>query len=266
MKTRTIAPVQPISYDRTSHQQVTRELAGEAPVALEYNGIAYAVMMATPADLEDFAVGFSLSEKLVDRAAEILSVDIAPLPDGWIVRIELPQHRAEPIQARARLRLIEGSCGLCGIESLENVMATLPVIHSAMTVTREAIGLALSDLENHQPMGHATGAMHAAAFCAPNGSILCAREDIGRHNALDKLLGALARQGQDATTGFLLLTARCSYELVQKAAWAGCPVLVTISAPSDLAVARAAAAGLSLISLARKDSALILTDTAGRII
>lgn len=259
------APVQRMTYDSPAAVDAERSLAVEAPVAFEYNGIAYAVMMATPIDLEDFAVGFTLSERLVDRADEILSMHIAQVELGWIVRIELPVQRAAPVRERARLRLVEGSCGLCGIESIEQVMRPLAVLEAALFVERAAIGRALAALEAHQPLGRETGAMHAAAFCSPDGTIAAVREDVGRHNALDKLLGAMAGQGLDPASGFLLLTARCSYELVEKAAQAGCPVLVTISAPTSLAAARAAAAGLTLVSLARGDSALIVTDAADRI-
>lgn len=256
----------PMRYDRTQQATSSRALAVEAAIAFEYNGIAYAVMMATPTDLEDFATGFTLSERLIDHADEIMSLTIAPLPQGWVIRIELPKHRAQPLLERARLRLIEGSCGLCGVETIAQIMQPLPKVETSLRVQREAIGRALGDLEKHQPLGRQTGAMHAAAFCAPDGAIILVREDIGRHNAVDKLWGAMALKSLDAARGFMLLTARCSYELVQKAALAKCPILVTLSAPTSLAVARAQEAGMTLISLARKDGALILTDIAGRII
>jgi FdhD protein len=262
--TRTV-PLARITYTREAPFMGERELAVEAPVALEYNGIAYAVMMATPQDLEDFAVGFTLSERLADNPGEVISVHLAEVAGGHLLRIELAPEKADIIRERVRLRLVEGSCGLCGLESIEQVLRPLAPVETALKVQREAIGKALAALENHQPLGRATGAMHAAAFCAPDGTILAAMEDVGRHNALDKLVGQLALQGIDPASGFMLLTARCSYELVEKAAIAGCPMLVTISAPSDLAVERAAAAGLTLVSLARADSALVLTDRLGRI-
>lgn len=260
-----LAPVRRMTYGGAALQGTERSLAVEAPVAFEYNGIAYAVMMATPIDLDDFAVGFTLAERLVDRAGEIIAVHIAEVELGWIIRIELPPERAAPVRERARLRLVEGSCGLCGIESIEQVMRPLGAIESDLSLTRAAIGQALAALEARQPFGRETGAMHAAAFCSTDGTVIALREDVGRHNALDKLLGAMARSAADPASGFLLLTARCSYELVEKAVRAGCPVLVTISAPTSLAVARATAAGLTLVSLARPDSALIVTDPAGRI-
>lgn len=258
-------PVSRFSYSRETPVAAERTLAVEAPVALEYNGIAYAVMMATPVDLEDFAVGFTLSERLVSSRAEVLGIHHAEVTGGHLLRIELDPERAEAIRERVRLRLVEGSCGLCGLESIEQVLRPLPTVEAELTVTREAIGAALAALEAHQPLGRQTGALHAAAFCSPEGAILAALEDVGRHNALDKLIGRLAIQAIDPATGFILLTARCSYELVEKAALAGCPMLVTISAPSDLAVDRAAAARLTLVSLARADGALVLTDAKGRI-
>lgn len=265
--TATVAwPVQRITYDAGTGEAAERTLAIETPVALEYNGIGYAVMMATPADLDAFAVGFTLSERLIDRADEIVDVDVAEVPGGHVIRIALPEERGAVIHERVRLRLTEGSCGLCGLDSIEQVLRPLPAIKVALSVTRDAIERALAELASHQTLGSATGATHAAAFCEPDGRIVTAMEDVGRHNALDKLIGALAMDRRDPGSGFLLLTARCSYELVEKAAVAGCPVLVTISAPTSLAVERAEAARLTLVSLARSDSALIVTDIAGRIV
>ena len=154
---------------------------------------------------------------------------------------------------------------MCGIESIAEITRPLPPITARISTSRVAIAAALAALTDHQPLGRATGAVHAAAFCAPDGQILFACEDVGRHNALDKLVGTLALKGVSAAEGFILLTARCSYELVEKAVRAGCPMLVTISAPTSLAVERAVAAGLTLVALARPDSALILSDPHGSI-
>jgi FdhD protein len=238
---------------------LVRAVPVEAPVSIEVCGIGYAVMMATPSDLQDYAVGFALSEGLVDGPDQIRSVEAHPIEGGWALRIWLPSERTERALERARKRVSESSCGLCGIENIEEVLRPLPSITARIAVDRAAIAAALASLDDHQPLGRATGAVHAAAFCSPEGAIRLAREDVGRHNALDKLIGALARGGIDPASGFILLSARCSYELVEKTVRAGCSMLVTISAPTSLAAERAAAAGLTLIALARPDSALVIS-------
>lgn len=235
----------------------------EAAVSIEYNGIGYAVMMATPIDLLDFATGFSLSEKLVNYADEILAIDVHEAELGWILRLQLPEENAQKVIARARQRVSESSCGLCGMDNLEEVMRPLPQVNAQIDVADAAIFMALSSLREHQTLNAATGSAHAAAFFAPEGSIMMMREDVGRHNALDKLIGALARAKIDISTGFILLTARCSLELVQKAILANCPMLVTISAATDLAIDIAGKSGLRLISLARPDAALAATRQTG---
>lgn len=240
-----------------------RTLAVEAPVAVDYNGIGYAVMMATPTDLDDYAVGFSLSEGLIADASEILSVDAIEQGAGWLLRIQIAADRLAPVIERARQRVTESSCGLCGLDSLAQVLRPLPTITSRIAVSRGALFAALAALRDHQPLNAATGAAHGAAFCAPDGTILMTREDVGRHNALDKLIGALARAGIEPATGFLLLTARCSYELVEKTIRAGCPLLVTISAPTTLAAERAVAHDLTLVALARTDAMLAVNDPHG---
>lgn len=242
---------------------IERGIAIEAPVAIEYNGLGYAVMMATPSDLEAYAVGFTLSEGLIDGAAGIEAVQVNAVGGGWIVRIKLPANRMERVIDRARTRASESSCGLCGIETIEEVLRPLSTVGAPMPTGREAVAHALDKLADHQPLARATGAVHAAAFCAPDGAIVAAKEDVGRHNALDKLVGALALGGVDPRGGFFLLSARCSYELVEKTVRAGCPMLVTISAPTSLAVERARAAKLTLLSLARRDSALVASDPFG---
>lgn len=244
--------------------ELLRRIPIEAPVAIEYNGIGYAVMMATPADLEAYAVGLTLAEGIA-RADEIEDIDVHPIEGGWIVRITLPAARLDAVIERARTRVSESSCGLCGIESIEQVLRPLPPVTARIATSRGAIASALAALPGHQPLSRATGAVHAAAFCTPDGRILAAREDVGRHNALDKLIGTLALDGIAPTGGFILLSARCSYELVEKTVRSGCPMLVTISAPTSLAVERAAAAGLTLVALARADNALVLNDPWGSI-
>jgi FdhD protein len=245
-----------LTPDGAAPKTTERATIVEAPIAIEYNGIGYAVMMATPIDLDDFATGFSLSEGLITGAKQISAIDAHKAELGWILRIQVPQESAEKVIARAHQRVSESSCGLCGMDNLEEVMRPLPPITAQIDVADAGIFKALSMVRDHQILNHATGSAHAAAFCAPDGTIQLMREDVGRHNALDKLIGALARAGLDISSGFILLTARCSLELAQKAILANCSMLVTISAATDLAVDVAAKYGLRLVSLARPDSAL----------
>lgn len=250
-----------IRPDGTRHPFV-RQWVPEAPVALEFNGLSYAVMMATPADLEDFALGFALTEGLAQQPSDLTDIGVAEVENGWIVRAALSGLGIEQLTDRVRARVAESSCGLCGIDNLEAVARPLPPVAPHKPLAEAAIFAALATLRAHQPLGRATGAAHAAAFASPDGAILHVREDVGRHNALDKLIGALATAGQAAGEGFVLSTARCSYEIVEKAVRAGATRLVTVSLPTSLAVERAVAAGLSLWSLARDDSVLLVNDAS----
>ena len=258
-------PVHRLGFGGVADRDVQRSVPIEAPVSIEICGIGYAVMMATPSDLDDYAVGFALGEGLADQSSEIKAIDAVEMEGGWAVRIWLPPNRKKAVLDRARTRVSESSCGLCGMENIGQVLRPLPKVTARIETSRMAIARALVSLRDWQPLCRATGAVHAAAFCDPDGEIVCVREDVGRHNALDKLIGALARAGTDAATGFFLLSARCSYELVEKTARAGCPMLVTISAPTSLAVERAIGSGLTLVTLARADSALIVSDERGLI-
>jgi len=245
-----------------SRASVIRDWVAEAPVALEFNGLSYAVMMATPADLEDFITGFALTEGLAASASDVCDVSVVETPVGWIARAALSGPGAERLGERARMRVAESSCGLCGIENLEALARPLPPVARHPAIAGAAIFRALAALRPAQALNRATGAAHAAALCASDGELLCLREDVGRHNALDKLVGALARQGAALSNGFVLSTARCSYEIVEKAVRAGATTLVTVSLPTSLAVDRACAAGLSLWALARSDSVLLVNDAA----
>nr|WP_168454578.1 formate dehydrogenase accessory sulfurtransferase FdhD [Sphingopyxis microcysteis] len=258
-------PVRKLGLAKPGDAALVRSIAVEAPVSVEVGGIAYAVMMATPADLEDYAIGFAIGEGLIETPGQIDRVDVHRIEGGWALRIWLPPERNAIALDRARKRVSESSCGLCGIENIEEVLRPLPLVTARIATDRSAIAAALAALGAHQPLARATGAVHAAAFCSPTGDIRLVREDVGRHNALDKLIGAMARAGIDPATGFILLSARCSYELVEKTVRAGCPMLVTISAPTSLAAQRAAQAGLTLVALARTDSALIVSDAHGMI-
>lgn len=251
----------PVEFRRDgTSAPITRQWVPERPVALEFNGLAYAVMMASPTDLEDFALGFALTEGLAKTPADLSDVDVAEVEKGWIVRGMLTGIGIEQLTDRVRARVAESSCGLCGIENLEAVARPLPPVATHSALAPDAIFRALGDLRSHQALGKATGAAHAAAFAAIDGTILQAREDVGRHNAMDKLIGALARSSQSAAEGFILSTARCSYEIVEKAVRAGATRLVTISLPTSMAVERAKAAGLSLYCLARDDSVLLVNE------
>jgi FdhD protein len=246
-----------------SRRAISREWVPEAPVALEFNGLSYAVMMATPTDLEDFALGFALTEGLARQPGDLTDIGVAEVEQGWIVRATLTGLGIEQLTDRVRTRVAESSCGLCGIENLEAVTRPLPRVPVHAPLDESALFAALSALRAHQPLTRRTGAAHAAAFASPQGAILHAREDVGRHNALDKLIGALASAGQDPAAGFILSTARCSYEIVEKAVRAGATRLATVSLPTSMAVTRAGQAGLSLWSLARDDSVLLVNDGAG---
>ncbi|WP_052129711.1 formate dehydrogenase accessory sulfurtransferase FdhD [Sphingomonas sp. 35-24ZXX] len=249
-------------YGDDPARALTRAVPIEAPIAIEYNGIGYAVMMGTPIDLEDFVTGFTISEGLA-HADEITQPQVTQVEGGWIVRATLPARSLPRIVERARSRVSESGCGICGIDSIAAALAPLPEVTARIAVARSAIARAFATLGDHQQLGAATGATHAAAFCAPDGEILVAREDVGRHNALDKLVGALVRDGLSPAAGFVLLSARCSQELVEKTVRAGFPMLFTISAPTSLAIDRAREAGLTLGVLARSDTVLIAHDPHG---
>ncbi len=248
---------------RAGAEESRRTIANEVPVALEYDGQPYAVMMATPADLEDFAVGFSLTERLVARAGDIARIDIRSAERGIAIDIRLEKPASEKLVTRQRALVGQSGCGICGIQTLDEAVPKLPVLTAAPKVKSAALFDALSRLTSHQKLNEATGAVHAAAFCQTDGCIVVVREDVGRHNALDKLIGHLARNRADAADGFALLTSRCSYELVQKAVISRIPVLATISAPTELAVTIANESKLTLIALARPDSMLVFNDPFG---
>ena len=242
---------------------VSRDWVPEAPIAFEFNGLAYAVMMASPENLADFATGFALSEGLAASADEVADLAVAQVDDGWIVRATLHGLGVERLSERVRQRVAESSCGLCGMENLAEVVRPLPPVARHGAIDPEAIFAALEDLPRRQALNRKTGAAHAAAWCTAKGRVAELREDVGRHNALDKLIGAMARCGWPlGDGGFVLSTARCSYEIVEKAVKGGATTLVTVSLPTSLAVERARAAGLSLWVLARDDSVICVNDAS----
>ncbi|WP_418131963.1 formate dehydrogenase accessory sulfurtransferase FdhD [Variovorax sp. 375MFSha3.1] len=230
-------------------------VAEEVPVALEYNGISHAVMLATPLDLEDFALGFSLSEGILDEAHELYSVEAEQSALGFTVHMQVSSAAFARLRQRRRSMAGRTGCGLCGTESLTQVSREIPVLRddAAVRFEREAIGRAMSQLPSQQTLQEATGAVHAAAWCSPEGEVMWLREDVGRHNALDKLVGALAANDVDASGGFIAVTSRASFEMVQKAAMAGAPLLAAVSAPTSFAVTTAQRAGLTLVGFVRQE-------------
>lgn len=240
-----------------------REVAEETAVALTYGGSTQAVMMATPLDLEDFAVGFSLTEGIVKGAGEIEAIDVVETELGIDIQMRLVTPRGEAFVSRRRAMAGPVGCGLCGIESLAEAMRPLPALADGPRVKADDIAQALRRLPKLQVLNRATRAVHAAAFVGAD-RLLTVREDVGRHNALDKLAGALARAGSDPALGFIVVTSRLSVEMVQKAAIIGTPVLVAVSAPTALAVRSAEAAGLTLVAVARDDGFEVVTHP-GRI-
>jgi FdhD protein len=239
---------------------VERDLALEVPIALEFNGFGYAVLMATPSDLEDLTNGFLLSERILQPDDPPVEIDAHGTDKGIVIRANLPPERANGLFDRVRHRTSDSSCGLCGIENLDQAMRPLPRVTQGTKADDAAVFLALANLGAHQALNARTGAAHAAALVDAAGGIRLIREDVGRHNAFDKLIGAMHRSGAQWDGGFALLSSRCSFELVEKAALADCPLLVTISAPTSLAVERARSAGLDLRVLARSDSLLALGE------
>ena len=238
-----------------------RTVAVEAPVAIEVDGFGYAVMMMTPADLEAFAVGFMLTERLADGAADVVAVEPFEAEPGWIVRVTLADRCRGRIHDRVRHRTSDSSCGLCGLSGLEQLRRPAPRAPRP-TTDRAALFAALTSLRDHQPLTAITGALHAAAACAPDGGIVATHEDVGRHNALDKLIGARAIAG-GRIDGFVLVSSRISFEMVDKALVARAPIIVGISAPTSLAIDHAVAHGLTLAALARRDAILLVNDPWG---
>jgi FdhD protein len=231
---------------------VARALPEETPVAMVFDASTQAVMMATPDDLEDFAKGFALTEGFIDRLDQIEDFEIAAHGDGIEARFWLSGDRAQALKERRRAMMGPVGCGLCGIDSLEQALRPLPpVAAGGLTLTHAEVAGATDALRAHQPLHDQTHAVHAAGFLCPGKGIVLAREDVGRHNALDKLIGAMARQGIDATAGAIVLTSRVSLEMVQKCAMAGCPVLIAVSAPTARAVRLADEAGITVAAFAR---------------
>ena len=232
-------------------------LTEEVPVAFEFNGISHAVMLATPADLEDFALGFGLSEAIFASAADLYGCDVNSSAQGITISMEVSARSFAGLKDRRRTLAGRTGCGVCGTESLDQVLRPVPLVAESAPVHSAAIARAMREMNDQQRLCRATGSVHAAAWCNPQGQVLLLREDVGRHNALDKLVGALARSGSARGDGFIAVTSRASVEMVQKAAVAGAPLLAAVSAPTALAVETAHRAGMGLVGLARGDNLVV---------
>jgi len=258
-----IAPV--VRWRDGERHEVDDWLTEEVPVAFEFNGISHAVMLATPADLEDFALGFGLSEGIFASAADLYDCELDVAPQGITVRMQVSSRSFAGLKQSRRTLAGRTGCGVCGTESLDQVLRPVPVVRAGVPVHARAIARAAREMRDRQRLCDATGAVHAAAWCSVDGAVQWLREDVGRHNALDKLVGALARIGLPRDAGFIAVTSRASVEMVQKAAVAGAPLLAAVSAPTLLAVETARAAGLGLVGLVRGDD-LVVYANAHRIV
>jgi FdhD protein len=225
-------------------------LADELPVALVFNGISHAVMMASPADLEDFALGFALTEGLLAGPAELYGVDVQEVPEGLELRLDVASACEWRLKERRRTLAGRTGCGLCGTDSLAQVRRALPAA-PVVRLQPQALARAQRELRRSQAVQQLTGASHAAAWCGSDGAVQIVREDVGRHNALDKLVGAMVRSRIDAAQGFICITSRASFEMVQKAAMAGAGALAAVSAPTAQAVQTARDCGLALAGFVR---------------
>src|SRR5215469_7078359 len=235
-----------------------RTLAEEVPVAFSYDGVGHAVLMATPDDLEDFAFGFTYTEGIITERAEIAELAVVSVPDGIVLRMWLTGARSDVFAARRRRFVGPAGCGMCGLESLAEANRTIPMVGYDLRVSRQNIADAVAALPGRQQLNTQTRAVHAAAFWWPDRELVL-REDVGRHNALDKLAGALLRAGQSAAEGIIVLSSRISIELVQKAGMMRAAIIVGVSAPTALAVRTAEATGLTLVGIARDDGFEVFT-------
>ncbi len=245
--------------DGSRPEAIVRDAPDETPIGISYNARPHAVLMATAADVEDLAVGFTVTESIAELA-DIEDVVVEEREDGVAVNVVL-KPAAEQSLTLARKRSLEGrsSCGLCGVTKLSEAVRALRRVDDGVAISHGAIQAALAGLEEAQTLGRLTRAMHAAAWADASGRLKLVREDVGRHCALDKLIGAALADGLEPDHAFIVVTSRCSYEMVEKAAMAGVPVLVAISAPTALAIRKAEEAGLTLVALARPDGHAVFT-------
>ncbi|GGA14958.1 formate dehydrogenase accessory sulfurtransferase FdhD [Dyella caseinilytica] len=248
-------------YRRGEHEQVSDAITEEVPVAMVYNDVPFAVMMVTPLDLEDFALGFSLSEGLVGTQAELKSIEVRPRLEGVELAMQVVSGTIEQRAGSGGERLLPGrsGCGLCGARMLEDAVRHPAAVGEGRRIESAALERALDALRAAQPVNAATGSVHAAAWCCIDGGIAMVREDVGRHNALDKLIGAMVKANVDPEQGFLVVTSRASYEMVTKAASAGITFMAAISAPTALAIHLAESTHLTLVGFARPGHYVVYT-------
>jgi FdhD protein len=241
------------------HEQKQDYIAEEVPISLIYNGVPHVVMLATPTNLEEFALGFSITEGIIKNPQELLSARIYNRSNGIEVQLKIPDNRFQGMADKGRNLTGRTGCGLCGASTLKQAIRQPNQVNGDLSLSGAQLHSALTDIKQHQTLNQLTGAVHAAAWVVPGQGIVDIREDVGRHNALDKLIGLLLRTGKDLSTGFVIVTSRASYEMVQKTAWVGITMLAAISAPTGLAIRLADETGLTLIGFARDDQHVIYT-------
>jgi formate dehydrogenase accessory protein FdhD len=255
-------PIVPRSFVRIAGDEAmaaSATVAEETPVALIYNGWPHVVMMCTPADLEDFAIGFTVTEEIVSALGEIEQVRAVPYSQGIEVAIVVPSAAAEALRGRGRSLVGRIGCGLCGVRTIDDALRPGRSVAPRAAIAAAAVFRAGEELPAWQRYNESTGAVHAAGWATTDGRVVLAREDVGRHNALDKLIGSMLRSGVDPSDGFAVVTSRASYELVQKCAVAGISLLAAVSRPTGLAIRMAEAAGITLAALLRGHSVNVYT-------
>ena len=258
-----LAALSRIAHRAAGVSTAVRMVPEEVPVAFSYGGTTHAVMMASPADFEDFALGFSITEGIVATAGEIESIAVQDLGAGIDIQIRLRDAANTRFEARRRRLAGPVGCGLCGIESIEEAIRAVPAVSAPrLALSTADIALSVRLLAQQQPLHSQTGAVHAAGFYVPGKGVVAAREDIGRHNALDKLAGALSRAKIAGAGGAVVVTSRVSVEMVQKTAALGAPLIIAVSAPTALAIRTADQAGMTLVALVRDDEFDIFTHPA----
>jgi FdhD protein len=234
-------------------------IAEEVPVSLVYNGTPHVVMLATPTNLEEFGLGFSITEGIIKIPQELVSTRIYNRSNGIEVYLQIPEERFDCLADKGRNLAGRTGCGLCGASTLQQAMRQPNIVNGDLTLSASELLSALADIKQRQTLNQLTGSVHAAAWVVPGQGVLAIREDVGRHNALDKLIGFLLGSGKNLAAGFVIVTSRASYELVQKAACVGITMLAAISAPTGLAIRLAEEAGLTLIGFARDDQHVVYT-------